>query len=147
MYLNSSVRLAIVAFLVSGCALAHAAAQDQERFQGRLSPVPIDGTTRAQVTGIGSLTATLVGARLSVQGVFEGLQGPATEARLHRGLAAGVRGTAILELTVTQDTEGSVSGSIELAPDQIESLRKGGLYVQIHSETAPEGNLWGWLLR
>jgi hypothetical protein len=26
-------------------------------------------------------------------------------------------------------------------------LRKGMVYVQIHSEGAPDGNLWGWLLK
>ena len=34
-----------------------------------------------------------------------------------------------------------------LTPDQIADLRAGRLYVQIQSERAPDGNLWGWLLR
>jgi len=41
---------------------------------------------------------------------------------------------------------GTLSGSFDLTPDQIESLKKGKWYVQIHSEKAPDGNLWGWLL-
>jgi hypothetical protein len=42
---------------------------------------------------------------------------------------------------------GTLSGSIDLTPEQLQSLRKGQLYLQISSEKAPDGNLWGWLLR
>jgi hypothetical protein len=27
----------------------------------------------------------------------------------------------------------------------VEGLRKGKFYIQIHSEKAPDGILWGWL--
>ena len=63
----------------------------------------------------------------------------------------GVRGPAILDLTVAHAASGANSGavnaSLDLTPQQIESLRKGRLYIQIDSEKAPDGNLWGWLLR
>jgi hypothetical protein len=39
-----------------------------------------------------------------------------------------------------------MSATIELSDAQIASLRRGLLYVQIHSEKAADGNLWGWLL-
>ena len=42
---------------------------------------------------------------------------------------------------------GSFFGSFDLSADQVESLRQGKFYVQIDSEKAPEGNLWGWLLK
>ena len=41
---------------------------------------------------------------------------------------------------------GTLSGSFELNAIQIADLEKGRLYVQLHSEKAPDGNLWGWLL-
>ena len=62
-------------------------------------------------------------------------------------MAAGVRGQAIGDLTISKATSGTFTGSIELTPQQLISLRKGGLYVQIHSEKAPDGVLWGWLLK
>ena len=146
MTLNQSVRAAVILVIV-GCLAVPAAAQNEEQYEGRLAPIPVDGRTRNDVTGIGSLSAVLVGTRLSITGSFEGLGGPATEARLHRGLATGVRGTAFHDLTVSSATNGSVSGSVDLTGDQVDSLRNGRLYVQIHSEQAPEGNLWGWLLK
>jgi hypothetical protein len=82
---------------------------------------------------------------LTVEGTFEGLRSPATVARIHLA-PRGMRGPATLELTVSKGTTGTITGSLELTPRQIEALEKGSLYIQLHSEKAPEGNLWGWLL-
>lgn len=100
------------------------------------------------IAGDGSLTATLKGNQLTIMGSFEGLRSPATSAQIHRG-PKGIPGPAVagFDLTVTKAVKGSVSGTIELTPDQIADLRKGEWYVQIQSERAPDGNLWGWLLR
>ena len=118
----------------------------QDKFTARLSPVPIDATQRGIVTGKGSASAVLVGSKLTIDGTFEGLAGPATVARLHVGLATGVRGAAIQDLTVSKAAGGTIRGSFDLTPQQVESLKKNKLYIQIHSEKVPEGNLWGWLL-
>jgi hypothetical protein len=43
-----------------------------------------------------------------------------------------------------------ITGSVMLTPEQVESLKQGKLYVQVHSEKgiAPDGsNLWGWFLK
>src|SRR5262245_19514782 len=116
-------------------------AQSEERFSGRLAPVPIDATMRASVTGSGSMSAVLTGTRLSINGKFAGLAGPATVARLHQGVVTGVRGPAVSELTISKSASGTLSGTVTLTAEQIENLKKGKLYIQIHSEKAPEGNL------
>ena len=128
-------------------AIATAAAQSPQTFMARLAPVAIDAAMKATVTGSGSLTVVLTGSKLTVHGKFDGLRGPATVASIHQGLATGVRGPAIFKLNVPKATSGAVSGSFELTPEQVESLQKGKWYVQIHSEKAPDGNLWGWLLK
>jgi CHRD domain len=121
-------------------------AQSELRYQARLAPVPVDFITMANVTGSGAVTGVLSGAKLSLEGTFEGLSGPATAARIHRG-AMGVRGAALFDLTVTNATAGTIKGTFELKPNHVEDFRQGRLYVQVHSEKAPDGNLWGWLLR
>jgi CHRD domain len=123
------------------------AAQSSETFKTRLSPLPADARTRADLAGSGSASAVLTGTKLAISGSFEGLRSAATSASLHSAVAAGVRGPAIGDLTISKDTSGTITGSIDLTPQQLTSLRKGGLYVQIHSEKAPDGVLWGWLLR
>jgi len=123
------------------------ASQSPERFRIRLTTVPMDGGMRNTVAGSGSGTATLAGNKLSINGSFDGLKSSATTAKLNSGVARGVRGNAVADLTVSKSTKGTLSGSIDLTPEQVKGLRDGRFYVEIASEKAPEGNLWGWLLK
>jgi hypothetical protein len=122
-------------------------AQNQEKYRVRLATVPMDGGMREAVAGSGAASAVLAGTKLTISGTFVGLRSPATAARLHLGLAMGVRGAPVAELTVSKAMNGTVAGSLDLTPDQLQGLRKGRLYIQISSEKAPDGNLWGWFLR
>jgi CHRD domain len=125
--------------------LGQAAAQSVE-INARLATVPIDARTEAAITGGGEVGARLDGQRLRIDGSFSGLQGAASAAQLHRGSARGVRGPAIHDLEVTPATQGSLQASIELSTADVDALRAGRLYVQIDSESAPDGNLWAWLI-
>ena len=124
-----------------------AVAQPGETYRARLTPTPVDAAMRTSATGSGSASATLTGSKLAVSGVFEGLGSPAAVARLYAGPATGVRGAAIAELTVSKSERGKVTGPIDLAPVQMEALRKGRLYLQLATEKSPDGAIWGWLLR
>jgi len=126
--------------------MASAFAQDTQTFDARLTPMPLDVVNREQITGGGSGAATLDGNRLTVNGSFWGMQGPATVAHLHLGPALGIRGGPVLDLDVEQGAAGDFSGEFDLTDDQRQALLVGRLYIQIHSEIAPGGNLWGWLL-
>ena len=132
---------------VVGFFLAQLHAQNQEKFKARLSTIAMDGGMRETVAGTGSALAVLAGTKLTINGTFDGLRSPATVARVHSGLAMGVRGAAISDLTVAKATNGTISGSLDLTAEQVQSLKAGRLYIQISSEKAPEGNLWGWLVR
>jgi CHRD domain len=120
-------------------------AQSGKNYRARLSPVPLDLAMAATVAGSGSVTAVLNGTKLTVTGTFDGLKSPATIVQLHKG-QRGVRGPSILDLQATKATSGTISGTLDLAPQQVQDLQNSRLYVQLHSEKAPEGNLWGWLL-
>ena len=139
---NRTVTLAMSAAVLLWLGLP-GGAQGVQKFKARLSTVPIDASMQATVAGSGSVAAELAGTRLSISGNFEGLRSPATVARLHMG-QAGVRGPAIFDLTATKGTSGSITGSVTLTPLQADNLRKTRIYVQLHSEKAPDGNLWGW---
>jgi len=123
------------------------AAQTQEKYKVRLATVPMDGGMRNTVAGTGTATAVLAGAKLTVNGTFDGLLSPATTAAVHRGPAMGVRGSSFATLTVSKAAKGTLSGSIDLTPEQVQALKKGQLYIQLSSEKAPDGNLWGWFVR
>src|SRR2546425_10148396 len=87
-----------------------AAAQSEEKFKIRITPVPLDGSMRATVAGSGSATATFSENKLRITGTFEGMPSAATAAKIHRGLATGVRGSPFLDFTVTPVAKGVVSG-------------------------------------
>jgi hypothetical protein len=125
-------------------------AQGGEKYTARLGWVPITAQERPGVAGKGSVTGTLAGSKLTINGTFEGLVSPATAARLHRGIAKGARGPSVTDLTITKGTSGTITGSADLSAADVENLKSGKLYVQVHSEkgVAPDGaNLWGWLLK
>ena len=138
--------LALWVPMAAGSGAADLVQQGQERFRARLSTVPIDLAMEATIAGHGSVTATLLGDTLTVVGDFTGLKSSATTAKLHISPIKGMRGPAMADLTVKEGTRGSISGSVQLTPQQVDDLRNSRLYVQLHSEKAPDGNLWGWLL-
>lgn len=137
------MRHAWAVLLLCGLSLA---AQSARTYKARLSPVPIDVSMQATVAGAGAVTATLTGNALAINGTFEGLRSPATFAKVHKSPVRGVRGPDLFDLTVTAAPSGTISGTLDLNPQQIADLQAGRLYVQLHSEKAPEGNLWGWLM-
>lgn len=137
----------------------HAAAQAAQHFDARLAPTPRDTAMRETIAGRGSVDATLIDRTLTVAGTFEGLKSQATEARIHLGVATAARGPAAyaLELSgtagggagsiTTIGSAGTISGVVELSDEALAKLQAGHLYIQLDSEGAPDGNLWGWLLR
>jgi hypothetical protein len=141
----------LVAALILGTALGWygipSAAQSGDTYKTRLSALPADAKTRPDLAGTGSVTAVLSGTKLTVNGTFEGLRTNAVSAKLHNGIVAGVRGPAFADLTVSKAMSGSVSGSADLNPQQLQNLKKGGIYVQIYTERPTDGTLWGWLQR
>jgi hypothetical protein len=125
--------------------LGVAISQPKQQFRARLAVVPIDVTMQSTVAGSGTATAVLAGSKLTVTGTFSGLKTPATTAKIHIA-PKGIRGPAVFDLTVSNATTGTLEGTFELTAQQVDDLMKSRFYLQLQSEKAPEGNLWGWLL-
>jgi hypothetical protein len=117
-----------------------------EKYQVYLSPMPFTDATQPLMQGKGTASATLEGDTLSISGTFAGLTSPATKARLSLSRGPGIPGNPVVELTLTGDVAGKVTGQIKLDPSQLAALRSRKLYIQIDSEKMPSGHLWGWLL-
>jgi hypothetical protein len=147
MTLRFGIALITIAAMTSPVALT---VQSTDTYTARLGWVPTTPADRPNVLGKGSATATLAGRKLAIAGTFEGLAAPATVARLHQGIAKGARGSSIADLTVTQAASGKLSGSVDLTMEQVEALKQGKLYVQLHTSKGvpPDGStLWGWFLK
>ena len=138
-----------VAALILGAAVGYfglpTIAQNGDTYKARLSALPADAKTRPDLAGTGTVTATLAGSKLTVNGTFEGLKTNAVSAKLQSGVMAGVRGPAFADLTITKAMSGTITGSATLDAQQLQNLKKGGIYVQIYSEKPADGTLWGWL--
>jgi hypothetical protein len=117
-----------------------------EKYQAYLSAMPFNDATQPIMTGKGTATATLEGETLSISGSFAGLSGPATRAHLSLSRGPGIPGTSLVDLTLAGEVAGKVTGQIKLDASQLAALRSRKLYIQIDSEKAPSGHLWGWLL-
>ena len=141
------IGVCLMVLVLGASVLAHS----PEKFKARLAPAPPLGIqsrpASAAVAGIGSATATLTGRKLTVNGSFEKMASAATVAKLGLGLAPGARLDLLYDLTLTKGTSGTIAGSIDLTPAQVEGLKKGKMYIQINSEGAPNGHLLGWLLK
>ena len=130
---------AVAALLLAGPALA-------ATYEAELDPCPFDATNRADViNSIGNVTANLDGNVLTVKGTFSNFTSPATGGSFRIGLAKGVPGDAIGDLTVDHARQGSFSGSIKLTAAQLAALKRQALYIRIDSQKSPDGNVQGWL--
>ncbi|MCB1669922.1 MAG: CHRD domain-containing protein [Gammaproteobacteria bacterium] len=114
-------------------------------FRARLSEVPVTPQTYRTITGVGEVFATLNGSTLSLTGTYEGMSSAATAAHVHNAPKA-MNGPPIGAIEVTSAPSGEVSGSLELTPEQVTALRNEELYIVIHSENNPGGEIRGWLL-
>ena len=138
-------RFVLLTTCLVAASLAAAGAQSRQ-YRARLSPVPLDVAMQATIAGSGTVTATLNGTTLTLTGNYAGLKTASTVARVHRGPRTAMRGPAIGDLKIVPGISGTITGTLELTNEQVDDLANGRLYIQLHSEKAPEGNLWGWLL-
>lgn len=117
-----------------------------EDYATRLTAVAYEGAMRANVQGDGHVSASLNGNTVTVTGDFATLPSPATSVKLYSGIGIGVPGPAMLDLQFNGQDQGTISGTVKLNARQLAAFKKGHVYVQLNSQKAPEGNLWGWLL-
>ena len=158
-YVRACLLLVLSAGVLSSLTLAQG-----NQYKARLAPAPPLGlrgerggafpTPSSFVAGLGSATATLSGRKLTVTGSFEKMASPPTVAKVGQGLTTGARLDLIYDLTLTKspqstppNTSGTIAGSIDLTQAQVDALKAGKLYIQINSESAPNGHLLGWLLK
>ncbi len=133
------------ALLFTLVTLLSASAQAQtETYRARLSPMPTTPQTVTTITGEGEVILTLQGNSLSVKGNFKGMNSVATMAHLHNGPPAQP-GPVVHLLAVTLLPAGEITAELELIDVQVTALRKNELYIQIHSQTNPAGELRGWI--
>lgn len=135
------IQILAAVMIVAGSGAAMA--QQTQKYRAMLLPTPIE--TAHEVVGKAVVMAELSGRRLTITGTFTGLGSPATRADVHVGPILGVTGPVVFPLTVSKGVSGTISGSGDLSSSQVTALAANKLYVEIDSESAPDGNSRGWL--
>ena len=115
-----------------------------DTYRARLSPMPTTPQTVTTITGEGEVILTLDGNTLTVSGSFAGMNSAATMAHLHNGPPAQP-GPVVHTLEITKMPAGEISAVLELSDEQVTALHNNALYIQVHSETNPAGELRGWI--
>ncbi|MDA1372449.1 MAG: CHRD domain-containing protein [Proteobacteria bacterium] len=131
-------------FLASALLFTVTSQAQTETYRARLSPMPTTPQTVTEITGEGEVILTLSGNTLSVTGNFSGMSSAATMAHIHNGPPAQP-GPVVHPLEVTASTGGAIGGELQLTDAQVTSLKNNSLYVQVHSENNPPGELRGWV--
>lgn len=134
----------LVSLIVFTCLTVSIVNAQSTGYRARLSELPVSPQTYRDITGVGEVFATLNGSTLSVNGSFEGMSSAASAAHVHNAPKA-MNGPPIGALEATPLPAGDVGGELELTAEQVEALRNEELYIVIHSENNPGGELRGWL--
>ncbi len=98
----------------------------------------------------GTITATLTGNDLVIEGEFEGLVGDFAASHIHLGMA-GEAGGVLFPLTVVTNVDNKggtilgASNTFTLSSGQIDTLNARGFYVNVHSSEHGGGELRGQL--
>ena len=134
----------LLSLLVISCLTLSIVNAQSAQYRARLSELPVSPQTYRDITGVGEVFATLNGSTLTVTGSFEGMSSAASVAHVHNAPKA-MNGPPIGALQATALPTGEVTGELELTVEQIEALRNEELYIVVHSENNPGGEIRGWL--
>ena len=90
----------------------------------------------------GKFTATVTGTKVTWKLTFSHLTGPATAAHIHAG-KKGVPGAVIVPLCGPCSSPASGTGTLTTA--QLNQMKNGGTYVNVHTAKYPNGEIRGQL--
>lgn len=99
-------------------------------------------------SGTGSVSTTLSGSTLTLNGSYSGLSGLATMAHIHGPAGKTATAGVLFPLTFTNAAvagSGTLSASLTLSDAQIADLRAGKWYVNVHTAANAAGEVRGQL--
>lgn len=138
------MRLRLLLTVALGLALAFAPrpADAALQFEAVINSAQEVPANSSPATGTGTFTLNDAETQLSINVVFSGLVAPQTGAHIHGPAAPGVNAGVRFPLTL-----GSPVNMVWNIPAaDVTSLKAGLLYVNIHSQTFPGGEIRGQIL-
>jgi hypothetical protein len=77
--------------------------------------------------------------------IYDGLSSPPIKVHLHGPKEEGMKAPAVLDEHSDHPTS-PITGTVTLTDRQVEELKAGQLYVNVHSQNYPDGEIRGWLV-
>ncbi len=131
--------LAVMAVLaLSGPALA-----EELRFHAHLSGGQEEPAVETDASGMAEITFDTETNMLSWTLEYEGLSGEATAAHFHGPAHPGETAPPVIPI---EEFESGSEGSAELTDELVTELMNGHLYVNVHTEANPSGEIRGQVL-
>jgi hypothetical protein len=146
--------------------MAFASASQAQTTQFKADLTGSNEVPMSQTSGTGTVTATLDSEtkRLTWEGAYSGLSGPATAAHIHGSAAAGSNARLVFWISdnIGQCSQGECKsnneakaqplsspfrGSAALTDTQVNDLMAGMYYVNIHTNAYPRGEIRGQLVK
>jgi hypothetical protein len=113
---------------------AHLSAKDE---------VPPNAST---ATGDGTVTLNSATNELTWSVTFSGLSGPAAAAHIHGPGAPGANAGVVVAFDVPKAPAGEIKGSNVIVKSQVEDLKAGKWYINIHTAANKGGEIRGQLM-
>jgi hypothetical protein len=117
---------------------------DAETFQAQMTGAA-ERPTPVTTAGTGNATVTVNGTSLSVTGNFQGLTGPASAAHIHGPADKETAASVLCPLSASAAASGTVTGTCTFSAEQLQQLRDGRMYVNVHTSQFPQGEIRGQL--
>jgi hypothetical protein len=148
MKISLSRRIIILAACATAVAAwAGASKAAPETFKIALSGAQQVPAVETPGSGSADLTYDPATRALTWSITFTGLSAPATMAHIHGPAAAGKNGPVVIWLSNKGTPPASpIKGEATLTPEQAQELMAGDLYINVHTQAHPGGEIRGQLL-
>ena len=127
------------AFAVAGCGM-----MDRDKGGAGVMSIPLSGKNEVppnSTTGSGTARVELDGNTIKWNVTYSGLTGPVTAAHFHGPAAAGSNAGVVVPFT--GPLASPFSGQATLTPAQVDQVKQGLWYVNLHTAANPGGELRG----
>ncbi len=93
-----------------------------------------------QTAGTGTASMALDGNKLNYEITYKDLTGPATAAHIHGPAEPGANAGVMVPFA---NPASPIKGTVNLTPEQVEALKAGKEYVNVHTAQNPGGEIRG----
>lgn len=129
--------LMLATFCVASLPLLAATAFAQ-KYEASLSPA--SEVPPKQSPGSGNASMSLDGNTLTYEITYKDLTGPATAAHIHGPAEPGANAGVMVPFA---NPASPIKGTVNLTPEQVEALKAGKEYVNVHTAQNPGGEIRG----